>query len=108
MMYCEFIERTHFGEKYITETMYHKYIEPAYMAAPDDINKNQFCKDFYKLHKQAVSNIVSGLIRAKSTADKERYINSGNNFKDIETKHGILLNIFLESLTGLFKEYYGT
>ena len=43
MMYSEFIERTKYGEKYITESMYHDYIEPAYMNAPDNITKDVFC-----------------------------------------------------------------
>lgn len=106
MMYCEFIDRTHYGEKYITESIYHEYIEPAYMAAPDAINKDQFCKDFYKLESAAVSTVISGLITATPTETKERFINGENSaFSDIEQKHTVLLNIFLEAFTGIYKNY---
>ena len=106
MMYCEFIERTHYGEKYITESVYHEYIEPAYMEAPDKINKDQFCKDFYKQHAAAVSNVVSGLIIAKSIEEKENYISTGNGFTDIQAAHETLLKIFLRAYKGISKELY--
>lgn len=106
MMYCEFIERTKYGASYITEEMYHSYIEPAYMEAPDEINKDQFCKDFYKLESQAVTTVVTGLIIAKPAEDKAEYINGLNQkFNDIEQKHTILLNIFLEAFKGIYKNY---
>lgn len=105
-MYCEFIERTRYSESYITNEMYSAYIEPAYMEAPDKINKDQFCKDFYKLESQAVTSVVSGLIIAKPTEDKKGYINGLNQkFDDIEQKHTVLLNIFLEAFTGIYKNY---
>lgn len=106
MMYCEFIERTQYGESYITKPMYHKYIEPAYMEAPEQINKDIFCKDFYKLHAAAISDVISGLITAKPTAEKEQYISGENTlFTDIGQKHILLLNIFLEAFTGIYKNY---
>lgn len=106
MMYCEFIERTKYGECYITESMYHEYIEPAYMEAPDEISKDQFCKDFYKLESQAVSSIISGLIAAKPIEDKAGYINGLNKkFDDIEQKHATLKQIFLEAFKGIYKNY---
>lgn len=106
MMYCEFIERTKYGERYIDETMYHQYIEPAYMEAPDEINKDQFCKDFYKLETAAVSTVISGLITATPTETKERFINGENSaFTDIHQKHTVLLNIFLEAFQGIYKNY---
>lgn len=106
MMYCEFIERTKFGERYIDETMYHNYIEPAYMEAPDEINKDQFCKDFYKQHAAAVSNVVSGLIIAKSLEEKENYISTGEGFTDIEEAHKMLLKTFLKAYKGIAKQLY--
>lgn len=105
MMYSEFIDRTSYGEKYITESMYHDYIEPAYMAAPDSINKDIFCKDFYKLETQVVSTTVEGLIIGKTMEEKENYISGGNNFEDIEADHKILLQIFLKAFRGMYKEY---
>lgn len=106
MMYSEFLERTQYGENYITEPMYHKYIEPAYMDAPEQINKDIFCKDFYKLESQAVTTVVSGLIASKTTAEKEQYID-GNTalFTDIGQKNILLLSIFLEAFTGIYKNY---
>ena len=52
-MYSEFIERTKYGEKYITESMYHDYIEPAYMNAPDNITKDVL-RTFVHDNKQIV------------------------------------------------------
>ena len=106
MLYSEFIERTKFGEKYITNEMYTKFIEPAYMNAPENITKDIFCKDFYKLHKQAVSNIVSGLIAKKSIECLVEFIESEVYFVDVEEKHKILLDIFLQAFEGIAKNYY--
>ena len=106
MMYSEFIERTKYGTAYISESMYHDYIEPAYMAAPDSVNKDQFCKDFYKLESQAVSSVISGLICAKPVEELENYITGLNaKFEDIEQKHATLKAIFLEAFTGIYKNY---
>lgn len=106
MMYCEFIERTRYGEKYIDETMYHDYIEPAYMEAPDNVNKDQFCKDFYKLHAEAVTNVVSGLIIAESLEAKENYICTGKGFEAIDEIHNAIHMIFLKAFRGMAKDYY--
>lgn len=106
MMYCEFIERTKYGESYITESMYHEYIEPAYMAAPETVNKDIFCKDFYKLESQAVTTVITGLIAAKPLDDKCGYIAGLNEkFEDIEKKHTLLKQIFLEAFSGIYKNY---
>ena len=106
MMYSEFIERTKYGERYIDETMYHDYIEPAYMEAPDNITKDQFCKDFYKLHKNAVSTIISGLIATLDTETKENFVFGGVPLTNIEHQHYILRDLFLKAFYGIAKNYY--
>lgn len=106
MMYSEFIERTKFGENYITESMYHDFIEPAYMNAPETITKDIFCKDFYKLHNKVVNTVVTGLICKKSIDEKVNYINNHTGFDDVSQKQTVLLNLFLESFTGIAKDYY--
>lgn len=106
MMYSEFLERTRYSECYITESMYHDYIEPAYMEAPEQITKDIFCRDFYKLEAAAVTTVVTGLIIAKPIEDKADYINGLNSkFDDIEAKHTTLKQIFLEAFTGMYKNY---
>lgn len=105
MMYCEFIERTRFDEDYITESMYHDFIEPAYMAAPAEVNKTTFCECFYNIHNKKVNDVVDGLIIAKSTAEKENYIISLTGFDDVTKKHETLRDIFLEAFPGIYKEY---
>lgn len=106
MMYSEFIDRTKYGEKYITESMYHDYIEPAYMAAPDNINKDQFCKDFYKLHHNAVNTVVEGLIRTLSIEEKENFVFGGVPLTNVEYQHCILRDLFLKAFPGIAKDYY--
>lgn len=106
MMYSEFIERTQYGERYITESMYHDYIEPAYMAAPEQINKDQFCKDFYKLESQAVTTVVNGLIITLSTEEKENFVFGGVPLTNIEHQHYILRDIFLKAFYGIAKDFY--
>ena len=106
MMYSDFIERTKYGEKYITESMYHDYIEPAYMNAPDNITKDVFCKDFYKLHNNAVNVVVSGLIGTLSIEEKENFVFGGVPLTNIEYQHYILRDLFLKAFPGIAKEYY--
>lgn len=100
MMYSEFIERTKFGGKYITESMYHDYIEPAYLNAPDNITKDVFCKDFYKLHRSAVTMVIGGLINTLNTE-------KGIPLVNIEYRLCILRDLFLKAFPGIAKEYYG-
>lgn len=106
MMYSEFIERTKYGEKYITESMYHDYIEPAYMNAPDSVNKDSFCKFFYKMHAECVSRVVEGLIITLSLEKKENFVFGGVPLTNIEYQHYILRDLFLKSFPGIAKDYY--
>ena len=106
MMYSEFIERTKYGENYITESMYHDFIEPAYMNAPDSITKDKFCKDFYKLHHNAVNVVVEGLISALSIEEKENFVFGGVPITNIEYQHYVLRDVFLKAFVGISKNYY--
>lgn len=59
MMYEEFIKMTGFCESYITYYMYTEYIKPVYMMSA--LNKQAFCKRFYRLY----TNIITPIIEAK-------------------------------------------
>ncbi len=106
MTYSEFLGRTKYSEKYINESMYHDYIEPAYMNAPETITKDVFCKDFYKLHQNAVTIVVEGLICTLSIEEKENYVFGGVPITNVEYQHYVLRDIFLKAFVGIAKDYY--
>ena len=107
MMYSEFIEKTGYSETYITDYEYHTFIEPAYMEAPDEIDKTRFCKDFVKKHHEAVDVYVTAMIANKSLEDKEAYINGkAVTFKDVEGNHTALKIMFLGCYRGIAHNMY--
>lgn len=85
MMYSEFIKNTEYGETFITEAMYHEFIEPVYMNC--DLDKTTFCKKFYKLENSVICPAVECLISANDIETLINYINgeiSLDYIKDIE------------------------
>ena len=87
MMYSEFIKNIEYGETFITETMYHEFIEPVYMNC--DLDKTTFCKKFYKLENSVICPAVECLISANDTKTLINYINgeiSLDYIKDIEKR----------------------
>ena len=107
MMYSEFIEKTGYSETYITEFEYHTFIEPAYMEAPDNIDKTRFCKDFVKKHREAVDIYVTAMIANKSLEEKEAYINGKRvTFTDVENSHQAIKLMFLGCYRGIAHNMY--
>lgn len=96
MMYCEFIERTNYGESYMTCEMYHKHIEPIYNDS--ELSKNEFCKRFRALHDTLVNKHIEFALSYKSTIEKIAYLNGEIDFNDIESYHNKLLNEFMQLL----------
>lgn len=102
MMYSEFIERTGFNESYMTYNDYTDFVEPVYNDSTDD--KDKFCKKFYKLHRERVSNAVELMISGKALAEKEAYICGDQSmFSEIEKAHEMLKKGFLKQLKKLYK-----
>ena len=97
MMYSEFIERTGYGETYVTFADYSDFIEPAYMRL--DVDKDKFCKKLYKLHAEKVYSAVNLVITGKSLSEKEDYICGDNSaFADVEKFHDLVKRGFLKEL----------
>lgn len=107
MMYSEFIDRTHYGETYITPDDYTKYIEPVYTEQEDD--KNKFCKKFSRLHNKHVNEAVSRMISGISISELSEYVGAENqnyktpSIKIVETAHNLLKNGFLKEFKDLYK-----
>lgn len=100
MMYNEFCELTqHFYIDIISPEAYHKYIEPAYISAPDEITKQTFCYDFMKIHAETVGTIANGLILAtpESEIQQKRH--------EIHEKIEAITQIFLQAFTGIYEKY---
>lgn len=75
MMYSEFIKMTEFGESYITYDMYNEYIEPVYMMS--SLNKQAFCKRFYKLHTDIITPLIEAKISSLGHKKLEEFVFGG-------------------------------
>ena len=78
------------------------------MAAPDTVNKDSFCKFFYKKESECVSQVVEGLIITLSMEEKENFVFGGVPLTNIEYQHYILRDLFLKAFPGIAKDYYRT
>lgn len=96
MMYSEFIERTGFGETYVTFADYSDFIEPAYMRL--DVDKDKFCKKFVKLYHEKVSNAVELMIIGHSTSELENYICGEFSMSAVESAEKLIQRGFFKEL----------
>lgn len=102
MMYSEFIERTTYGESYMTYSDYSEYIEPVYMAC--DCDKDTFCKAFKKAFFDHVHKPVEMLIRAKSIEEKADYICGDESImNDVHAIEAALKEAFLKTCAKYIK-----
>ena len=99
MMYSEFLDKTGFTETYISYAMYTDFIEPCYMTS--SLDQKQFCKSFYKLHKDLVVSAVELLMRTVKIDVLEEYVFNGEEpaqiieIRDIQNRllQGFLINV---------------
>lgn len=102
MMYSEFLDKTGFTENYISHQLYTDFIEPCYMTS--SLDQKQFCKSFYKLHKDLVVSAVELLMRAVKIDVLEDYVfNDEEPAQIIEIRdiHNRLLQGFLINVKNL-------
>ena len=96
MIYSEFIERTGYGETYVTFADYSDFIEPAYMRL--DIDKDKFCKKFVKLYREKVSAAVELMIIGHTTAELENYICGVSDMSAVESAEKLIQRGFFKEL----------
>lgn len=100
MMYNEFCELTqHFYVDVISESDYHKHIEPAYLSAPAELDKKTFCHEFMAIHAETVGIIANGLIIATPEAEIQQ------KRPEIHEKIDTITQIFLQAFTGIYEKY---
>jgi hypothetical protein len=61
MLYSEFLEKTSLTDFVISIKLYSEKIENIYMYSPDNIDKNDFCKQFKMLFKFYSESILSNI-----------------------------------------------
>jgi hypothetical protein len=61
MLYSEFLERTSLTDFVISIELYSSKIENIYMFLPDEIDKDDFCKQFKMLFKFYSESILSNI-----------------------------------------------
>ena len=96
MMYSEFIERTGFGETYVTFADYSDFIEPAYMRL--DVDKDKFCKKFVKLYREKVFSAVELMIIGHTSTELENYICGEFSMSAVESAEKLMQRGFFKEL----------